>query len=1129
MKNYTPQRRNFTHNRCSIDQEKPTAGSFSVTEQLCASLQRFYHIVTAIIKRWTKKSIPMRFEYILEKIYTLPHLPSAKIEEGIQYLTHLVDAVDEADPDRYKLLDYVSYIRRFWQPLKDVVSIFGQPIRTNNICENFHLQCRRKLGTRPDLWDMLLNNFNQQGGQVDGMLEEPLEEGDEAFIEEAELSIGDVELFQGSLRPRAGPVQDRQPFQPVARNLRPLPHRQLLIQNDENGKLKITKCCELTSPCDKHRGRSFFKRLQASRKDKDTAPRQRRTVKKISTMTLSSYSSRLARKNIGRCGMREAVDWKIVEERRDLLLRLFHLTSDLEVQLPNLLDVFRAEEIDWLLKESVKNSERNYLDKQRRFIMFVARTGYKDKLELNEEGKPSGRYRRRTTAVHHAARCSKEDVLPYLFKIYDRFDVNYTDESGLTHFHVAVHFGCGNVVEKFLELGQDPNIIWQKSGDTPLHLALRHTRMEVFELLLKSGANPNLANKYDTTPLHEICAADHYRDCHDSSTTVYQRVYQTSCIWSKDRYCGCKHVVESLLRLGADPTLPDNNGRLPLHLVCQKYRRNDIDVVKMLLEFSKDECPSKQLDARDKMGNTPLLLALECHNNKLVELLMRRGVDPNIANNGGTTPLHLISDYDEEHDDDLVEMFFEIWDERRQTAAQVDAQNKWGNTPLHMAVARGDEWMAEALLRRGANANLANREGVTPLHRICSKRDNNVLGDLFFEVNDDIDQRVLVNARDKGGNTPLHLALKCKNRELIELLLRRGADQNLANNDAETPLHLISEYVDDRDHVLVKMFYEIWDERRQTMARIDVQNKWGNAPLHDAADRGNKKVAEELLRRGANPNLANREGETPLHVICQREDDDDLAAKFFKICSDIGQTVQVNIRNKKGLTPLQWAVARLLPDVVDLLLDRGADLSSFVFPALIYFDESRSQPTDDFTFKLRQVSAALACVERLERRGYELDLGDALTIMRLFAKHKWFPSPGDFFQSTCDHDELAREAEKYSRKFNLSCLYDLTHRRPEETAKVLKYSDYRKLARLSKTWRWSEISNSDFPEDALNARGMHLCELMSRRFFWNWALESFLLLIHYRLPLLCCEKIIENLTNEDLYNICLAAERQSSW
>ncbi|CAB0038936.1 unnamed protein product [Trichogramma brassicae] len=52
-----------------------------------------------------------------------------------------------------------------------------------------------------------------------------------------------------------------------------------------------------------------------------------------------------------------------------------------------------------------------------------------------------------------------------------------------------------------------------------------------------------------------------------------------------------------------------------------------------------------------------------------------------------------------------------------------------------------------------------------------------------------------------------------------------------------------------------------------------------------------------------------------------------------------------------------------------------------------------------------------------------------------------------------------------------------------------------------------------------------LCERVSRTFFRDWALDPFLELIHYRLPIECCEMVIEELRNQDLYNVCLARLR----
>uniref|UniRef100_A0ABD2VR85 Uncharacterized protein n=1 Tax=Trichogramma kaykai TaxID=54128 RepID=A0ABD2VR85_9HYME len=83
--------------------------------------------------------------------------------------------------------------------------------------------------------------------------------------------------------------------------------------------------------------------------------------------------------------------------------------------------------------------------------------------------------------------------------------MNYTDEFGLSHFHVACMTGCKDLVAKFLELGRaDPNCRGYATGDSPLHLALLHGRDEVTDLLIRSGADPHSTNENGLTPAHGL-------------------------------------------------------------------------------------------------------------------------------------------------------------------------------------------------------------------------------------------------------------------------------------------------------------------------------------------------------------------------------------------------------------------------------------------------------------------------------------------------------------------------------------------------------------------------------------------------------------------------------------------------
>uniref|UniRef100_A0ABD2XES2 Ankyrin repeat protein n=1 Tax=Trichogramma kaykai TaxID=54128 RepID=A0ABD2XES2_9HYME len=139
------------------------------------------------------------------------------------------------------------------------------------------------------------------------------------------------------------------------------------------------------------------------------------------------------------------------EIRSSFLRKLFHFIRNYEGQHPNIRDIFSPEAIDFLLMESIKSEDQI---NSKAFIDFVIKTGYKDEPTVDVDDKP---LLYRTTPVHSSFRRASlkcDSRIPSLFEVYNRFDVNYIDESGLTHFHVACMIqGCDEIVEKFLELG----------------------------------------------------------------------------------------------------------------------------------------------------------------------------------------------------------------------------------------------------------------------------------------------------------------------------------------------------------------------------------------------------------------------------------------------------------------------------------------------------------------------------------------------------------------------------------------------------------------------------------------------------------------------------------------------------
>ncbi len=109
---------------------------------------------------------------------------------------------------------------------------------------------------------------------------------------------------------------------------------------------------------------------------------------------------------------------------------------------------------------------------------------------------------------------------------------------------------------------------------------------------------------------------------------------------------------------------------------------------------------------------------------------------------------------------------------------------KYKETPLHIAVLNDDVKMAQFLLRRGALVNAKTALGWTPLHLVRSAK----MAALLLKHGADI------SARDKEGYTPLHTAAM-QSKEIVELLIKKGANVNTRGKDGKTPLDIAKEYM----------------------------------------------------------------------------------------------------------------------------------------------------------------------------------------------------------------------------------------------------------------------------------------------------------------------------------------------
>ena len=137
------------------------------------------------------------------------------------------------------------------------------------------------------------------------------------------------------------------------------------------------------------------------------------------------------------------------------------------------------------------------------------------------------------------------------------------------------------------------------------------------------------------------------------------------------------------------------------------------------------------------------------------------------------------------------------------------------------------------------------------------------------------------------GGTPFYRAVKAADLTVMRMMLDKGANPNVAIKNGGTPLMLAAGGGPPRaqeDEVVDKAGradpVEVVKIILDAGADINAVNDQQNTALHLAALRGNDKVVQYLMSRGARPEVKNKQGKTPAEVAPKRTAD--LIARLTK-------------------------------------------------------------------------------------------------------------------------------------------------------------------------------------------------------------------------------------------------------
>ncbi|XP_065571504.1 alpha-latrotoxin-Lhe1a-like [Artemia franciscana] len=156
----------------------------------------------------------------------------------------------------------------------------------------------------------------------------------------------------------------------------------------------------------------------------------------------------------------------------------------------------------------------------------------------------------------------------------------------------------------------------------------------------------------------------------------------------------------------------------------------------------------------------------------------------------------------------------------------------------------------------------------------------------------------------------VQFAASRRQTQIVDCLLKHGADIDVRKNDGTSPLHLAAS----RGHI------QIVDCLLKHEANIDVKTYDGTSPLHLAISRGHTQIVDCLLNHGAAVNVRNNNGASPLHEAALTG-----CTQSMKLLLKFG--ARVNSRDKNEKTALHYACSKKCLEAVETLLEFGSDIN----------------------------------------------------------------------------------------------------------------------------------------------------------------------------------------------------------
>ncbi|XP_058802498.1 ankyrin-3-like [Phymastichus coffea] len=628
------------------------------------------------------------------------------------------------------------------------------------------------------------------------------------------------------------------------------------------------------------------------------------------------------------------------------------------------------------------------------------------------------------TPIHHIL-LSGSQIFNYGI-LSEKFCDDRITAFGLSHLQVACFMGHIEAVEELLDNGaniesridfKEVNLnpafeaLKPYDGYTPLRFAWKGGHIYIVRVLIEHGADIFSKSNDGSIPFYESLAGpfemenlgglDRLNNSDDQN--------QLKDVSSKDDMTDVIDTCPSLFALNLmgirkiEEKSRDAAGVTSLHIACLGIRTKQ--VIKLLREAAD---PNARIHSDSPIwpGATPLhaLLALRFADEKresfrevyrqiqiIGRALLKHGACVTVGDNQGDTPIHKAFKLMWSYSDVLKLGLHALnWIVIGHTDFSVNPANKTGISHFDIACMSGAKEVVENFLKRGVRINARmgyfNRYygGFTALHLASLYKDDSMVDFLLKREAD-------CHAVDFLDNTPLHTAaMRCRlgavtdrpyNETIYAILLKAGADANVSNLWAETPLAVLL-----RMNMITPNTLQYFSQSKPCCVNLfnfeNEEGLLGRVLCYQSTyyRRVENVYLYQTVVTNSQLNKADEKGRTVIHnvVSIKTSPNKDLQIGSAKMYTDIihgfiKSAFDIDAQDNRGETALHKAVRFSNYNAVVGLLNNGADIDVIDAnnkPAFSYCIENKEQNVD---VRRNILEACLLHVYKLQIAGIEVN------------------------------------------------------------------------------------------------------------------------------------------------------------